>query len=79
MASLMARARRGDGAAWRELVRVHEPGLYGYALRRVGRHADAEDVVQDVFVALLGSQSVSDRDLGGRLREMTEQRLLALA
>lgn len=79
MEGLMSRARRGDGDAWRELVRVHEPALFGYALRRVGRHADAEDVVQGVFVALLMGKPVSDRDLGGRLREMTEQRLLALA
>lgn len=46
------RARRGDLAAFDDLVRTHESRIFSIALRFTGRHADAEEVAQDVFVQL---------------------------
>ena len=35
---------------WDRIVREHGPMVYGTAWRILGRAADAEDVVQDVFL-----------------------------
>lgn len=50
---LLRRARRGDEGAWTALYRRRSPALYRYALRMTGREALAEDVTQEVFVALV--------------------------
>jgi RNA polymerase sigma-70 factor, ECF subfamily len=49
--SVMAAARRGDRPAFDLLVRRHTPAMYRVALRIVGSPADAEDVVQDAWIA----------------------------
>lgn len=49
-ASLLARARLGDAAAFEALVRRHFRGSYLVALAALGSHSDAEDVCQDAFV-----------------------------
>lgn len=41
---------RGDEAAFKELVRRHQTGLYGFVRRQVGEHAEAADICQKVFV-----------------------------
>jgi len=46
---LVARARRGDPAAFDELVRSYLRPAYAVALAVVGRPADAEDIAQDAF------------------------------
>lgn len=46
----MARAQRGDRAAFDELVRVHHRLVYGYARRVLCDEDAAVDVTQDVFV-----------------------------
>jgi RNA polymerase sigma-70 factor (ECF subfamily) len=47
---LVARARRGDAAAFGELVDRHHAAVYRAALAALGSHADAEDAAQDAFV-----------------------------
>lgn len=47
--ALIARVRRGDADACRELVRIHWPAAWRAALAITGRHAMAEDVAQDAF------------------------------
>jgi RNA polymerase sigma-70 factor, ECF subfamily len=49
-ADLVARARRGDSAAFGELVDRHRTAVYRAALAATGSHADADDVAQDAFV-----------------------------
>lgn len=52
---LLARARRGDLAAFGELMTGHESRVFSVALRFTGRRADAEELTQDVFVQLHGA------------------------
>lgn len=51
VATLIERARTGDGRAFEDLARHEERALYRHAARIVGPGADAEDVVQDAFVS----------------------------
>jgi RNA polymerase sigma-70 factor (ECF subfamily) len=51
-ADALARARRGDEAAFEELMRMHERQVLRTALRLLGRVEDAEDVAQEVFLRL---------------------------
>jgi RNA polymerase sigma-70 factor (ECF subfamily) len=53
VAQLVENARRGDPAAFDELVRRHLRAAYAVALAVLGRPADADDVAQEAFVAAL--------------------------
>jgi RNA polymerase sigma-70 factor, ECF subfamily len=44
------RCRRGDGRAWRELVRRFTPLVYRLSVRMLRDGAEAEDVSQEVFM-----------------------------
>ena len=46
----LQRARGGDRAAFRELLRTHQARVFSIALRFTGRRADAEELAQDVFL-----------------------------
>lgn len=48
----ITRARAGDPAAFEALVRGHHPWLYRLAVRALGDPAEAEDLVQAVFLTL---------------------------
>ena len=47
---ILARARRGDLAAFEELVRQNEKRVYAVALRSCGSPEDAADITQEVFL-----------------------------
>lgn len=47
---LARHCRRGDAAAWRELVRRTAPTAWRVALRMLGTAAEAEDACQEVFL-----------------------------
>lgn len=49
---LVKQALAGRKSAWVSLVKKHEKGIYNYALRMVNNHADAMDLMQDIFIAL---------------------------
>ena len=49
---LVARCRAGERDACEELYRRHAPRVLGLARRMVGPAEDAEDAVQDVFLAV---------------------------
>ena len=48
---LVLRCRRGDAAAWRELIRLWERRLFYYVRRLVGGERDAWDVLQQTWLA----------------------------
>lgn len=49
-ASAVARARSGDGDAFRVLVERHSRSVFRLAFRLTGNEQDAEDVVQETFL-----------------------------
>jgi RNA polymerase sigma-70 factor (ECF subfamily) len=52
---LVERLRRGDGAAFEELLRAHTGRLLAVARRLLGNEEDARDVVQDAFLSAFRS------------------------
>lgn len=55
--ALVRRLQAGDGEAFSELVRAHQGTVYRLLLRMLGNPAEAEDVAQDVFVAVFKAVS----------------------
>src|SRR6266550_1250846 len=49
-AAVLARARQGDGEAFRALVETHSRQVFRLAFRMTGNEQDAEDVVQESFL-----------------------------
>jgi RNA polymerase sigma-70 factor (ECF subfamily) len=47
---LASRIRAGDGGAFEELYRQHATRLYNLAYRMAGGPADADDLLQDIFL-----------------------------
>src|SRR5687767_8024494 len=50
--ALVARIKIGERAAFEELFRAYYDELTGFAARVLGDSAEAEEVVQDVFLAI---------------------------
>lgn len=48
----LARLRRGDSQAYRQLIRRYHASLVGVAASIIGSHAQAEEVVQDAWLAV---------------------------
>jgi RNA polymerase sigma-70 factor, ECF subfamily len=63
-ALLAARLAAGDHTALAEVFDRLAPGVYAGALRVLGHHAAAQDVVQDVFVELWSHPGRYDPDAG---------------
>jgi RNA polymerase sigma-70 factor (ECF subfamily) len=49
--ALVERCRRGDLAAFEELYRAHAGKLFSVACRMLGNPADAEDLLQEIFLS----------------------------
>jgi RNA polymerase sigma-70 factor (ECF subfamily) len=49
--ALVERCRQGDLAAFESIYRTHAGRLYSVACRLLGNPADAEDMLQDIFLA----------------------------
>jgi len=52
-AKVLKRLQAGDERAFETLYERHMPPVYRYALRMTGSPADADDVVQELFLALI--------------------------
>jgi RNA polymerase sigma-70 factor (ECF subfamily) len=74
---LMA-AREGDREAGRSLVSRHGSSMVKTAWRVLGRYgdADAEDAVQEAFVAALTTTALPTGDVGAWLRSITVRKSL---
>jgi RNA polymerase sigma-70 factor (ECF subfamily) len=57
----------GDHGEFDHLVRLYAPLVYGVCRRRLNNHADAEDAVQEVFLALLRNADRVTTHLGAWL------------
>ena len=58
---LIQRCLDGDQAAWDVIVRQHRRKVFNIAYKFVGRHDEAEDLTQDVFVKVFRSLNTFDR------------------
>jgi RNA polymerase sigma-70 factor (ECF subfamily) len=61
MDDIIARCLDGDQAAWDAIVRQHWRRVFNIAYKFVGRHDQAEDLTQDVFIKLFRSLNTFDR------------------
>jgi RNA polymerase sigma-70 factor, ECF subfamily len=59
--TLIQRCLSGDQQAWEEIVRQHRRKVFNIAYKFVGRHEEAEDLTQDVFVKIFKSLDTFDR------------------
>lgn len=63
-AALLRRVLEGDEEAFDTLYHRHQPPVYRYALRMTGSETVAEDVVQEVFMALIRGARGFDPSVG---------------
>ncbi|HEY3157987.1 MAG TPA: sigma-70 family RNA polymerase sigma factor [Vicinamibacterales bacterium] len=59
--SLIERCLKGDQSAWDAIVRLYWRKVFNIAYKFVGRHDEAEDLTQDVFLKLFRSLRTFDR------------------
>jgi len=58
---MIERCLSGDQAAWESIVRLYRRKVFNVAYKFVGRHDQAEDLTQDVFLKLYKSLDTFDR------------------
>lgn len=58
---LIERCLRGDQLAWETIVRQHWRKVFNVAYKFVGRHEEAEDLAQDIFLKIFRSLATFDR------------------
>jgi RNA polymerase sigma-70 factor, ECF subfamily len=59
--AIIERCLSGDQAAWESIVRLYRRKVFNVAYKFVGRHDQAEDLTQDVFLKLYKSLDTFDR------------------
>src|SRR5205085_2308500 len=59
--ALIQRCLRGDQSAWERIVRLHWRRVFNVAYKFVGKHDEAEDLTQDIFLKLFKSLKTFDR------------------
>src|SRR6478735_4281351 len=58
---LIERCLKGDQQAWEQIVRLHWRKVFNVAYKFVGRHDEAEDLTQDIFLKIFKSLDTFDR------------------
>jgi RNA polymerase sigma-70 factor (ECF subfamily) len=71
-ATLLARARRGEAAAYEQLYRAFERPVFTLALRLTGRREEAQDVLQETMLKLFDkvAEFRGDAPFWGWLRQI---------
>jgi RNA polymerase sigma factor (sigma-70 family) len=59
--TLIQRCLQGDQAAWEAVVRQHWRKVFNVAYKFVGKHDEAEDLAQDIFLKVFKSLNTFDR------------------
>ena len=59
--SLIRRCLKGDQLAWETIVRQYRRKVFNVAYKFVGRHDEAEDLTQDIFLKIFKSLDTFDR------------------
>ena len=58
---LIARCLAGDQDAWAEIMRLHWRKVFNLAYKFVGRHDEAEDLTQEIFLKIFKALHTFDR------------------
>jgi len=58
---LVERCLAGDQVAWEQIVRQHWRKVFNLAYKFVGRHDEAEDLTQDIFLRIFKALHTFDR------------------
>ena len=58
---LIERCLGGDQVAWEQIVKLHWRKVFNVAYRFVGRHDEAEDLTQDIFLKIFKALGTFDR------------------
>ena len=58
---LVERCLQGDQQAWEEIVRLNWRKVFNVAYKFVGRHDEAEDLTQDIFLRIFKALHTFDR------------------
>jgi len=58
---LVERCLKGDQAAWEQIVKQHWRKVFNLAYKFVGRHDEAEDLTQDIFLKIFKALHTFDR------------------
>src|SRR6478735_10768176 len=58
---LIERCLKGDQQAWEQIVRLHWRKVFNVAYKFVGKHDEAEDLTQDIFLKIYKSLNTFDR------------------
>ena len=61
MDELIERCLRGNQQAWESIVRQHWRKVFNVAYKFVGKHDEAEDLTQDIFLKVFKSLDTFDR------------------
>jgi RNA polymerase sigma-70 factor (ECF subfamily) len=59
--TLIQRCLQGEQAAWEAIVRLHWRKVFNVAYKFVGKHDEAEDLTQDIFLKIFKSLDTFDR------------------
>ena len=59
--ALIQRCLGGDQQAWEDIVRQHRRKVFNIAYKFTGRHDEAEDLTQDIFLKIFKSLHTFDR------------------
>ena len=59
--ALIQRCLSGDEAAWEQIVKQHWRKVFNVAYKFVGKHDEAEDLTQDIFLKIFKSLETFDR------------------
>ncbi|HYU79850.1 MAG TPA: sigma-70 family RNA polymerase sigma factor [Vicinamibacterales bacterium] len=59
--ALIQRCLAGDQTAWEQIVRQHWRKVFNIAYKFTGKHDEAEDLTQDVFLKIFKSLNTFDR------------------
>src|SRR6202158_3667677 len=59
--TVIQRCLHGDQSAWDLIVRQHWRKVFNVAYKFVGRHDEAEDLTQDIFLKVFKSLDTFDR------------------
>jgi RNA polymerase sigma-70 factor (ECF subfamily) len=59
--ALIQRCLSGDQSAWEQIVQLHRRKVFNVAYKFVGRHEEAEDLTQDIFLKVFKSLNTFDR------------------